>query len=54
MGGVDEITQVDDTHLHWKTSIGGVHREFDPTITEQHPDEQVAWKSTDAPRMPGW
>jgi uncharacterized membrane protein len=47
MGGVDEITQVDDTHLHWRTSIGGVDREFDTTITEQHPDERVAWKSTD-------
>jgi uncharacterized membrane protein len=47
MGGVDEITQLDDTHTHWKTTIGGVHREFDTEITEQHPDERVAWKSTD-------
>ncbi|PZS34560.1 MAG: cyclase [Pseudonocardiales bacterium] len=47
MGGVDTITQVDDTHTHWVTSIGGVTREFDTKITEQHPDERVAWKSTD-------
>lgn len=47
MNGVDEITQLDDTHLHWKTSIGGVSREFDTTITEQHPEERVAWTSTD-------
>ncbi|MEP7021285.1 MAG: SRPBCC family protein [Pseudonocardiales bacterium] len=47
MGGVETITQVDDTHTHWVTSIGGVTREFDTTITEQHPDERVAWKSTD-------
>ncbi len=47
MDGVDEIKQLDDTHLHWKTSIGGVTREFDATITEQHPDERVAWKSDD-------
>lgn len=47
MGGVDEIVQIDDTHQHWKTSIGGVSREFDTEITEQHPDERVAWKSTD-------
>ncbi|ONI78338.1 cyclase [Kribbella sp. ALI-6-A] len=45
MDGVDEVRQIDDTHLHWKTSIGGVTREFDATITEQHPDERVAWKS---------
>jgi uncharacterized membrane protein len=47
MGGVDSITQQDATHTHWKTSIGGVQREFDAEITEQHPDERVAWKSTD-------
>ena len=47
MGGVERITQVDDKHTHWVTSIGGQHREFDTEITEQHPDERVAWKSTD-------
>jgi uncharacterized membrane protein len=46
MNGVDAVTQIDDTHTHWKTSVAGVHREFDATITEQHPDERVAWKST--------
>src|SRR4051812_44063247 len=47
MGGVESITQTDDTHSHWVTKIGGVTREFDTVITEQHPDERVAWKSTD-------
>ncbi len=47
MSGVESIKQVDDTHTHWKTSIDGVTREFDTEITEQHPDERVAWKSTD-------
>jgi uncharacterized membrane protein len=47
MGGVDEITQLDDRHVHWKTSIGGVTREFDTAITEQQPDQRVAWTSTD-------
>lgn len=47
MSGVESIEQIDDTHLHWKADIGGVQREFDATITEQHPDERVAWKSTD-------
>jgi uncharacterized membrane protein len=47
MGGVEEIRQLDDTHLHWTTRIGGVRREFDTEITEQHPDERVAWRSTD-------
>ena len=43
MEGVDEVRQIDDTHLHWVTSIGPVTREFDATVTEQHPDERVAW-----------
>ena len=45
MGGVESITQVDDTHLHWVTDIAGVEREFDAEITEQHQDERVAWRS---------
>ncbi len=47
MGGVEQVTQLTDTLTHWKTSIGGVDREFDAEITEQHPDERVAWKSID-------
>jgi len=46
MGGVESITQIDDTHLHWVTDIAGVEREFDAEITEQHPDERIAWRST--------
>ena len=42
MDGVDQVRQVDDTHTHWVTRIGGVAREFDATITEQLPDERVA------------
>ncbi len=48
MGGVESIRQTDDTHSHWTTKVGGVEREFDTVVTEQHPDERVAWKSTDA------
>jgi uncharacterized membrane protein len=47
MSGVESITQIDDRHLHWKVKVGGQEREFDAEITEQHPDERVAWKSTD-------
>ena len=47
MKGVDSVTQLSDTLTHWKTSIGGVEREFDAEISEQHPDERVAWHSID-------
>jgi uncharacterized membrane protein len=46
MEGVESVTQVDDTHLHWVAEIGGVRREWDAEVTEQHPDERVAWRST--------
>lgn len=45
MVGVDSITQTDDTHLHWVITLAGVTREFDAEITEQHPDERIAWLS---------
>jgi len=53
MEGVDRVEQIDDTHLHWITSVGPVKREFDATITEQHPDERIAWKSDDGPQHGG-
>ncbi|GAA2653867.1 SRPBCC family protein [Paractinoplanes durhamensis] len=53
MDGVREIRQLDETHLHWKTEIGGVKREFDAEITEQLPDERVAWKATDGEKQAG-
>jgi uncharacterized membrane protein len=46
MGGVESVRQLDDRHTHWVTQIGGVRREFDAEITEQHPDERIAWQST--------
>ena len=46
MEGVESVTQIDDTHLHWVAEIGGVRREWDAVIAEQHPDERVAWTST--------
>jgi uncharacterized membrane protein len=42
---VDSITQTTDTMTHWTVSAMGQTREFDAKITEQHPDERVAWNS---------
>jgi uncharacterized membrane protein len=43
---VESVNQIDDTTTQWRVKIGGAEREFDATITEQHPDERVAWRST--------
>ena len=53
MEGVESVRQLDDTHLHWKADIGGVHREWDAKISEQRPDERVAWTSIDGARNAG-
>ncbi|RZU51663.1 polyketide cyclase/dehydrase/lipid transport protein [Krasilnikovia cinnamomea] len=53
MSGVEEIRQLDDTTTHWTTNIDGVKREFDARITEQLPDERVAWTSVEGPRQAG-
>ncbi|MBD0693221.1 SRPBCC family protein [Streptomyces sp. CBMA123] len=47
MEGVDAVTQLDDRHNHWRTSIGGVSREFDTEIVDQQPDERIAWRTRD-------
>jgi uncharacterized membrane protein len=53
MEGVDEVRQVDDTHLHWSADIAGVHREWDAEITEQTPDHRIAWRSVDGTKNAG-
>ena len=45
MEGVEQVRQVDDKHLHWKASIGGKQKEWDAVITEQIPDQRIAWMS---------
>ncbi|MFC8243881.1 SRPBCC family protein [Streptomyces chartreusis] len=47
MEGVDEVTQLDDRHNHWITSIGGVRREFDTEIVDQLADDRITWRTVD-------
>jgi uncharacterized membrane protein len=53
MEGVVEIRQVDDTHLHWRTKVAGREKDFDAVITEQTPDERIAWTSQAGPEHAG-
>ncbi len=46
MEHVDEVRQLDDTHLHWRVTVAGKTEEFEAEVTEQVPDTRVAWKST--------
>ncbi|MEP6960257.1 MAG: SRPBCC family protein [Nitrospirota bacterium] len=40
-----EVRQLDDRHVHWKAEIGGKEKEWDAEITEQTPDQRIAWTS---------
>jgi uncharacterized membrane protein len=53
MEGVESVRQLDDIRTHWITEVAGVRREFDAEITEQVPDERIAWKTTDGPDQAG-
>ena len=46
MEGVEAVKQLDNQRLHWRANVGGRVEEWDALITEQHPDERIAWKNT--------
>jgi uncharacterized membrane protein len=50
MEGVREVRQLDDKRLHWKAAIGGKEQAWEAEITEQIPDDRIAWRArTGAP-----
>jgi len=44
MEGVESVTQIDDSTMHWVAEVGGKRKEWDAHITEQVPDEVIAWQ----------
>jgi uncharacterized membrane protein len=53
MDGVEEVRQIDEKHVHWVAAFGGSRHEWDAEITEQLPDERVAWRNTDGKENAG-
>jgi uncharacterized membrane protein len=47
MEGVVAVKQLTDTRLHWTAKVAGKEKQWDAEITEQTPDERVAWRSVD-------
>jgi uncharacterized membrane protein len=45
MEGVESVTQIDDTRLHWVANIAGQRREWEAKITHQEPDTRIAWEA---------
>jgi uncharacterized membrane protein len=44
---------VSDTRLHWVAKIAGARREWDAQITEQTPDQRIAWTATSGAQNDG-
>ncbi len=53
MEGVQEVKQIDDTHMHWRANIAGKEEEWDAVVTEQEPDMRIAWTNTTGARNAG-
>ena len=53
MEGVESVKQIDDVSTHWIAEIGGQKREWDAKITEQEPDQRIAWTTIDGPYNSG-
>jgi uncharacterized membrane protein len=53
MEKVESVTQLDETHLRWVAEIGGRREEWKAEITQQVPDEIIAWRAIEGQENSG-
>jgi uncharacterized membrane protein len=53
MEGVKSVRQLDDTTLEWVAEIAGREERWKARITEQEPDQRVAWTATEGANNAG-
>ncbi len=53
MEGIEQVSQLDDKRLHWVGNVAGHRHEWDAEITDQVPDQRIAWRSTSGTRNDG-
>jgi uncharacterized membrane protein len=53
MHRVEKVEQRDDAHLVWHENIWGIRREWEAEITDQRPNERIAWKSLSGTQTTG-
>jgi uncharacterized membrane protein len=53
MEGVEKVEQLDDRTLRWRANVAGQTRTWTARITEQEPDQRIAWTSIDGARNAG-
>jgi uncharacterized membrane protein len=44
--GVDEVRELDETHLLWRATHDGASAEWTCEVVELRPQERIAWRST--------
>jgi HSP20 family molecular chaperone IbpA/ribosome-associated toxin RatA of RatAB toxin-antitoxin module len=49
MEDIEEVRQLDDTHLHWRAKLNSHDMEWDAEIMEQVPDRVIAWRNMGGP-----
>lgn len=53
MDGVKSVRQLDDTTLEWVASVAGKEKTWKAKITEQEPDQRIAWTATEGAHNAG-
>ena len=53
MEGVEAVEQLTDTRMRWRAEIAGSEQEWDAEITEQTPDQRIAWTSRSGAKHAG-
>jgi uncharacterized membrane protein len=53
MENVERVQQLDDTTLQWEANFAGKKKTWTAKVTEQTPDQRVAWAATDGAENAG-
>jgi uncharacterized membrane protein len=53
MEGVKQVRQLDDRNLEWVADVAGKEKRWQAKITEQEPDQRIAWTSTEGAHNAG-
>ncbi len=53
MESVEEVRQLDDRTLEWRAEIGGNEETWRAEISEQEPDQRIAWHSIEGAKNAG-
>ena len=53
MEGVERVVQLDDTTLEWTADVAGKTETWRAKVTEQVPDQRIAWQSIEGARNAG-